>query len=175
MTMPPDIAVLGVCRSCGCFSRISTEAPSSAPARAAAAPAPPYPMTTISTERSQASAIRPAPFTAWWAYAGTRSRRERQPGHVTEGDARPQGGPAAWVRRAEDAGHRVPGAEQPQDRRPVHRHDLCVGVDHRAALRVERSDLLPVPPVDDRERGVVGEGVAGRVHRRPAARSPGRT
>ena len=48
MTMPPDMYVLGVCRSSGCFSRTMTEAPWSAAAIAHAAPAPPKPTTTMS-------------------------------------------------------------------------------------------------------------------------------
>ena len=62
MTMPPDIDVLGVWRASGCFSRISTVPPSSAPARPAAAPAPPKPTTTRSADRSHPWAIAKAPF-----------------------------------------------------------------------------------------------------------------
>src|SRR3984957_17412708 len=172
MTMPPDIDVLGVWRPSGCFSRISTEAPSSAPARAAAAPAPPNPMTTRSAERSQVSAIRPAPFTPWWAYAGKRSRRERQPGHVAEGDSGPEGGAAARIRRAEDAGHRVPGAEQPRYRRPFHPDDLRVLVDHRPALGAEPPRPHVVP--DKRRVQNRGDSPVGQVALRLDVQLPGR-
>src|SRR4051794_3781678 len=48
MTTPPDMPVLGVCRSLGCFSSRATLAPALLAASAAAAPAAPKPTTTTS-------------------------------------------------------------------------------------------------------------------------------
>src|SRR5580658_3430955 len=172
MTMPPDIDVLGVWRPSGCFSRISTEAPSSAPARAAAAPAPPNPMTTNSAERSQVSAIQPAPFITWQAPGRVKtSGRKRQPRDVTEGHPGPQVDAAARVRRPEDAGHRVPRTEQPRYRRPVHAHDLRVGVDHRPALGPEHPRPHVVP--DERRVEDRGDGPVRQVAARLDVQLPG--
>ncbi len=60
ITMPPDMYVLGVCRSSGCFSKTMTEAPWSAAAIAQAAPAPPKPTTTMSASSRSGAPIRTA-------------------------------------------------------------------------------------------------------------------